>query len=287
MYRFRNFIFTKFKKSDLKEFIASIKDNKDIRFFIGQQEICPTTQKEHIQGYMELFNAKTMKAIKKKILGEAHIEKRRGTQIQAIEYCSKMESRKPETLPLSIGEKSKQGKRTDIADIRDMVKQGKPISEILSGDNLNFQQIRCAQILQPIFAPKRSIKPIVIWIYGSTGIGKTKWVYDRFNIDEIFKSHNSKWFDGYEQQKVLLIDDYRRDYIKFHLLLALLDRYPFTREIKGGTTQINSKYIIFTSPSSPFKMWNNRTGEDIAQLERRIDYILNYDLISKIQLLGN
>ncbi len=280
--RFRNVCFTHYKNLDLKALLISFKDIKNVRYCIGQLEICPSTQRVHIQGYMELFNAMGRSAIKKKILGEAHIGKRKGSQEQAITYCSKTESRKPGSEPLFYGEKSAQGKRTDIADIRDKVKEGIPLSVILSGDNLNFQQIRCAQILQPIFSPKRCSKPFVVWIYGSTGIGKTRYVYDRFKIDEIYSSHNSRWFDGYEQQKCLLVDDYRRDYIKFNLLLKFLDRYPFVREIKGGQVQINSPFIIITSPKSPFDMWNNRTSEDIDQLGRRIDHIINFNLRNSI-----
>ncbi len=144
--------------------------------------------------------------------------------------------------------------------------------------------IKGAQLLKSIYSVKRTEKPIVIWIYGSTGIGKTRFVYDNFT--DIYPSDNSKWFDGYEQNKVILIDDYRCDYIKFHTLLRFIDRYPFTRELKGSTIQINSKYIIFTSPKPPLLMWVNRTPEDIKQLIRRIDYIINFDLMVEIQNFG-
>jgi hypothetical protein len=71
----------------------------------------------------------------------------------------------------------------------------------------------------------------------------------------------------------VIIDDYRADFCKFHLLLNLLDRYPMQVQIKGGTLQFNAKNIYITCPQHPTVLWSNRTAEDIGQLLRRITVI--------------
>ncbi len=181
-----------------------------------------------------------------------------------------------------FGNPKKQGKRTDLITIRELVKKGVRLTDIVDSlEVINYQVLKGAQLLKSMYSVKRTDKPVVIWLYGSTGIGKTRFVYDKYT--DIYSSGNGKWFDGYEQNNVILIDDYRCDYMKFHTLLKFIDRYPFTRELKGSTTQINSKYIIFTSPQNPLDMWNHRNDEDIKQLIRRIDFIINFDLIKAIQ----
>ena len=83
-----------------------------------------------------------------------------------------------------------------------------------------------------------------------------------------------KWWEGYDGQEVVIINDYRKDFCKFHELLNLLDRYPYRVECKGGSRQFTSKTIVITTPLSPEETWENRTSEDLGQLLRRIDNIL-------------
>jgi len=129
--------------------------------------------------------------------------------------------------------------------------------------------------LKGIYAQVRNSKPNVLWIYGPTGRGKTRWVHD--NYKDIYIKGAGKWWDGYDANDCCLIDDYRRDFMKFHELLRFTDRYGFPIEYKGGSSQFNSPNIIFTSPRSPLEMWEGRTDEDIAQLTRRISRIVHID----------
>ncbi len=277
--RFRNFCFT-LNNYTIPE-IDSIKSlNKDnlLAYLIFGYEIGDSGT-PHLQGYCELSKQQSLRQVKKMLSDRYHIEKRKGTAQQAITYCKK------DGKIYEYGKSKSQGKRTDLSDIRDLVKKGVKLTTIIDGiENLNYQNIKGAQLLKSIYSVKRTEKPNIIWLYGSTGIGKTRYVFDNFN--DIYTSGNGKWFDGYEQNETILIDDYRCDYMKFHCLLRFIDRYPFTRELKGSTIQIKSKYIIFTSPKNPFDMWKHRTPEDIKQLIRRIDYVINMDLIKEIHNYG-
>ncbi len=267
--RFRNFVFTLNNYSETE--VKTIKELKNIYIIFGY-EVGKENQTPHLQGYCEMKKQLSLKGVKN-LFGadKIHIEKRKGSQIQAIEYCKK------EGNFIEVGTPNTMGKRTDLSVIKDMIKSGKKLTDILDTcDNLNYQNIKGAILLKSLYSIKRTTKPIIIWLYGSTGIGKSRYVYTKFQ--DIYSSCNSKWFDGYEQNNVILIDDYRRDYMKFHVLLKFLDRYPFTRELKGSTIQINSKYIIFTSPKNPVDTWKGRTNEDLNQLLRRIDIIINFDL---------
>ncbi len=279
--RFRNVMLTIWQ--DLENIQSLCSNDKTIfTYYNYQLEECPETKKKHIQFYGELNKQKSGRQLKKFFNDNTiHIEVRKGTQEQAIGYCSKLDTRIGE--PVTFGTPRVQGRRSDITQVRADAKAGRRLVDIIDDlETPNFQTIRCAQILKSIYSRARTEKPYVMWIYGGTGLGKTRFVYDKWNIDDIYIKNMTKWWDGYEQHEVVLVDDYRRDFCKFHELLTLTDRYPCQREIKGGTVQINSKFIIFTSPRKPQDMWENRTTEDLKQLMRRVDRVVRIeDLLSE------
>lgn len=84
---------------------------------------------------------------------------------------------------------------------------------------------------------------------------------------------SNKWWEGYDGHDDVIIDDYRRDFCKFRVLLHLLDHYPMRVECKGGSRQFRAKRLFITSPKSPTETWAGRTDEDLYQLTRRIDVI--------------
>ena len=43
----------------------------------------------------------------------------------------------------------------------------------------------------------------------------------------VFRPLNYKWWEGYDGHEVVLLDDIRKDFCKFHELLTLLDIYPY------------------------------------------------------------
>lgn len=120
----------------------------------------------------------------------------------------------------------------------------------------------------------------VKWFYGETGSGKTKAA-----IEECMREYNDywkwngnlQWFDGYEEHKAVIIDDFRRQDIKFNYLLQLFDIYPIRVPVKGGFVNWKPELIIVTCPvdSREAWQWMDKDGEMqdwdcIEQLERRI-----------------
>ena len=70
----------------------------------------------------------------------------------------------------------------------------------------------------------------------------------------------------------MLIDDFRKDFCKFHVLLRILDRYEFRVEVKGSSRQLRAKKIAITCPFHPRLVYETR--EDVGQLIRRIDKVI-------------
>ena len=97
----------------------------------------------------------------------------------------------------------------------------------------------------------RDGKPYVIWLAGPTGCGKTRWVVDLFPDGEVWISSDLPWCDGYNGQKVAVLDDLRKGDIKFNKLLRMLDRYKFDVPIKGGEVHWTPQIIVVTCPRTP------------------------------------
>ena len=124
--------------------------------------------------------------------------------------------------------------------------------------------------------PKREIKPIeVIWYFGIAGSGKTKKVFD--TEVNIFRPTSYKWWEGYDNHKVVLLDDWRPDWCGFDKLLKLTDIYPFRIQTKGGSREVQYDKIYITSHLSPREYFETMEDAEYDQLKRRITVLEYFD----------
>lgn len=217
----------------------------------------------HIQGYMEL-NKKTRFTTLKKRMPRAHIEHRLGTQKQAADYCKK------EGKFEELGVMKVQGRRTDLDNVRQMALDGGmgAVSSVY-----NAQQIKVAEKFLSYNEPERDFKPLVIWLYGPTGAGKSRMAREIIGTDDVYtKNTGTKWWDGYDGHVGVILDDFRPSWWDLTYMLGLLDRYPFQVEFKGGYRQMRAQTMVVTSALPPHACYVG-TGECVQQLLRRIDIV--------------
>ena len=162
----------------------------------------------------------------------------------------------------------KRGARNDLEQVKKKLKETNSIGSIVEEVN-NYNTIRMCQAILTYKETPRPVEKIrVIWYWGGTGLGKTKAVYDMHPRDEVFRPLSYKWWDGYDGHRIVLLDDFRKDFCKFHELLTLLDIYPYRVECKGGSRQIQATTFYVTSAFGPGELYESR--EDIEQLLRRV-----------------
>lgn len=119
-------------------------------------------------------------------------------------------------------------------------------------------------------------KPLIIWLHGPTGVGKTRWVHEYWTGEgrAVWTSNGRlEYFMGYNNEPVALLNDYRGCYAPFHQLLLVLDRYPYCANVKHGHATWNPRVICITSSHSPRDVYNVSDTEK-TQLIRRLDYIV-------------
>lgn len=259
--RARDWVFTinNYTDEDLKQLEKAEKDCQYLIYGFEKGE----KGTPHVQGYVEFKNPRQLGGVKQIIGERGHYETRKGTMEEARKYTKK------EGNWIERGEttKTKQGKRTDIDEIKKAVKEGKNMGEII--DNIqNYQQLKYAEGLLKYQKCTKTRNVEVIWKYGETGTGKTREAIEEAGDDYWISGKSLRWWEGYQGQKTVIIDDFRKDFCTYHELLRILDIYPYRVEYKGGSTWLMATKIIITSAFHPTKVYETR--EDIQQLLRRI-----------------
>lgn len=229
-------------------------------------EVCPKSLRKHIQGYIYYENKRSLSKFSRDF-GNCHVEPQRGKHREASDYCKKDKQFE------EYGDLPVQGHRTDwekaIKGLKD-----RTVEEIIEEQP---QLAPCISALDKL--KNRKLKPIqrdvkVIVLYGKGGTGKTRWAYD--NYPDIYKKPHDNWWDGYEGQKAILLDDYY-GYIKYSDLLTVLDRYPLYLNVKNSHVWAQYDTVVITSNKHPRFWYQGKWGWPLRRRLNRIIEVINID----------
>lgn len=173
------------------------------------------------------------------------------------------------------------GKRSDIADAVDAIHAGSTIKQLAVTHGVAVvKYFKGFTVLRSLVRPPREGPPVIVWVCGPTGTGKTRSVFESArslcghdDADIWISSGSLRWFAGYDGQSVAIFDDFRAVHVDFPFLLRLTDRYPVSVEFKGGEVQFGPKYIFFTCPYDIDECFVTRKAkrpEDVGQFHRRV-----------------
>jgi hypothetical protein len=272
-----------------------------VSFLTMQVERSPTTGLLHNQGYAELKRCLSIEEIKRIVFHGAasvHIEFRKGSQEQAIEYCRKVESRAtPDAVPFTFGRPRTiyQGERTDLTNVvlavQHAVENNRDVDyDILFGPERNTvaRHMRYTErVIETLNRRNatgvlRKLDVIVFW--GPPGTGKSALVWKfvaghpHFKLDNsMIPDSGSPWLNGYQSQPILWIDD-AVTRIDPHVLQNLLDRYPMTLNVKNSHAYAAWR-IVFITSNFPCDEWygaqnlylkKSVPAETVRSIKRRI-----------------
>jgi hypothetical protein len=225
-------------------------------YWICGLEKCPTTERYHYQMYFYFENPRSFESIRKK-LSPRHVERAIGTGEQNRVYCSK------EGQFIEEGNYPKQGERTDLGGIMELIKKGvseKDIAE--SFPQQWFQYRKGMTAYRELITPKR-MEPTRVEIYhGAPGTGKTREAYEKYpNIASISISGNvdNPFIGGYDGESEVLLDDFNPRTCSREFMLKLCDRYPLALNVKNGTIKCAIKVIVITT-NEDAKLWYSQDG---------------------------
>lgn len=249
-----------------------------IQYACWQLEKCPNTSRFHLQAYVVYSGKQYGSAVKRHFCSEVHIELRRGNHIQAKEYCTKTESRVagPWYYPNEGADSdlcTGQGQRTDILAAKSDIDAGKSWRQVVDSNfGVFLKYPRALREYKRMVTEPRMWEMEIVVIFGPTGVGKTRYVYDNNEPDTVYslpptKSSGCYW-DGYDGQPIVLIDEMYGNRFSWGHLLMLCDRYPMKVPIHGGFVEFVSRTIYFTSNCPPEEWYRN--VPTFAAFERRI-----------------
>lgn len=132
----------------------------------------------------------------------------------------------------------------------------------------NLKRI-CMDNLQPVELERR-----VVCYWGATGVGKSRRAWDEAGLQAYPKDPRTKFWDGYQGQESVVIDEFRGA-IDISHILRWCDRYPCIVEVKGSATVLKATHIIFTSNLNPI-LWYPML--DCLTLEALLRRIVIYEI---------
>jgi len=285
--RGKNWVFTinNWTQQDLDTIKTAFETKRSgLEYIMYKREICPQTQTKHLQG-LACFDKRVYWKTAREVFtrrdgsNNSWLNIMRGTIKQSEEYVSKPETADP-TNPNteSYGERpAGKGARSDIAAIAEAIRSGANEAEIFEIDPEYYMHhstgVRRAIAVSQA---KRTFKSKVYWFCGDSGAGKSRLAYEITNGEAYYKNASFEFWENYQNEEFVIIDDYRSAMCPFSEFLRLLDCYPHLVNVKGTHAQFNSKYIIITTPKSPRETWKSQSDENLYQLERRITQIVYF-----------
>lgn len=233
----------------------------------------------HLQGYCQLKNRKTLHALKK-LHQYAHWEIRKGSHEQARDYCMKQDSRIKG--PFEFGKQPEQGKRTDLDAVKETIDSGASWKEIAADHFKSFVKYeRGLRSYSALNSKSRDFKTQVIVCYGPTGTGKSMYCAEEApDAYWYFPQKDGKWWDGYDGQEDIIIDEFYGQ-LQWSAALRLFDRYPCQVECKGFTRNFAPKRIFITSNKEPIE-WYSSKYDQFETLNRRLDVVLSFPSLGTV-----
>lgn len=206
-----------------------------------------STGTPHLQGFFTLPKQLSIVALKRHGM-QCHLEATKGTSLQASEYCKK------DGDFVEFGTPPRPGKRTDIQAACDAIKDGTPISTIAEEHSDVYVKYGrgLRDLALVIQKPYDHDTVRGLWIYGPPGTGKSHCA--RSIGPNAYLKSQSKWFDGYNNQRIIILDDMDTNVLGHHLKIWS-DKYACTGETKGGTIHLQHHLFIVTSNYAPSHLW--------------------------------
>ena len=253
------------KISDWGPILEYLRSLKSRNYMIACRELAPTTGHEHYHVYVQFNNPTRLS--KKKLLS-AHIEPCKASPQQNIAYI-----RKDGNILLEEGKpRLGGGNAITIEEVKAMTDKER---ESLPFTNYNrLQALKRDEI--SVLKVSLSYKNVeVSYIYGKSGVGKTKYAMEAIKdlcdkkLIESDAYNKVKYSGSYwngvsvdNMTKVALYDDFRDYHMPPSEFIQFVDYNVNVINIKYGFAMNNFNYIFITSIQSPYDLYKGLQKSD-------------------------
>lgn len=248
---------------------------EQMAYLVQQEEISPSTGALHWQGFVVFDVRKRLTAIKS-LLPSAHFEPMRGSVDEAADYCSDPRKRRPGGLFLEDGIRPLYGNaaRSKSAKANYNIAWDQAVrGEFEQIDkSIMWRHLNTAFKIHTMFGKRAqnivSDKTPGVWLYGEAGSGKSTFAntYPHYSKDPA-----NKWFDAYQGERIVVVDDFAPYHIaQTHILKMLGHQFAFQGEVKGAAIWLRPRVCIITSQYRIEQIWSEeKDPESAAAINRR------------------
>ena len=272
-------------KSNLSEF--------NLKYWCLCDEIGLEEKTPHTHVYFTSKNAIMFSTVHQRFYG-AHIEPALGTDQQNRDYIrkegeysdsEKKETNIPETFEewgeMQIGRLKGETISTEVFS---MIKDGCSDLDILEVYPAYMTKISALDSVRQKLRAEKYAKCLremnVQYIFGDTGTGKTRSVYETYGYDSVYRvSDYNHPFDGYTGENVLVLDEFRSN-LTITFLLQLIDIYPLVLPCRYADKQACFENVIIISNIPLKSQYTNvqiEEPETWKALYRRINSITKFE----------
>lgn len=238
-------------------------------FLLYQEEIGDSGT-PHLQGMVSFSSKKRLEQVSALFGSNPHLELTRDIAA-SVRYCQKPEGRLGGPYQHGV-QPLGQGSRADLVALKADLVAGanmRSISEVHFSSFIRYHNgIRQFRNLHTI---RREWPMEIIIFVGPTGTGKSRTAWERYPL--AYAKNQSRWWDGYDGHESVIVDEMGGHIFSHTELLKLLDRFPHSVEVKGGTTEFLSRTIVFTTNQEPEDWYDNEKfgfSWETSPLHRRI-----------------
>lgn len=271
------------------DYNQAVEMKNDARYLIFAKEIGEQGT-PHLQGYVYFDNAKSLKRMKKYLpranLSERYVD---STAENCAKYCKKGEQPHAEWVALKdkgqnygknadfeeYGQIKQQGKRVDLIEIKNEIVAGRDVEDIMmETPEIYHQYGRTLDKIQDVVLRRKTRTQFTkgIWIHGASGNGKSELVFKNYSHTHSYVWKKDKeWQDGYKQQPLVIIDEFRGQ-LPFWKLLELADQWTNCWIERRGKEAMpfTSEMVCITSSLKPEEIYKNLDANDKwIQFKRR------------------
>lgn len=276
MSRYRNYCFTlnNYTPEEVPTCLP-----QDSTYIIFQKEIGESGT-PHLQGYIEYKEAKAIRWVKDHFSARAHLESRRGTQAQAIAYCSKVDSRAFQDVePTEFGVKKAQGARSDLAIVASKVADvDQDFDEIVQDHPVEFIKYHKGMLALRNYSlprpPIRNTKEVIVY-YGDPGAGKSLKACEDYP-EAFIKTCSDKWWDGWDGEDTVILDEFPGTFTAYEAKM-MLGEVNSPKETKGSKINPFIKTYVITSNYEPDEWFSRAKAIDRAAVRRRLTKVVRFD----------
>ena len=258
-----------FPPNFVKDFLRNIYNKTGARYVVGQGERGTQNNTLHIQFYVNFYGPQRMSkltSVDKNIHCEC-VYVNNG----ADTYCMKIETRVDG--PYFFGEKP--FRRNNFLDWNEIWTSAQKNDLDAIPADIRFRNYNTIKnIAKDFMKPEDSDHLRGVWIYGPSGSGKSRWVREHSPPEELFPKGCNKWWDGYNSQKIVVLDDLGLDGVSLTQELKIwTDRYGCILENKGGSVPSQYEWFVVTSQYTIEQIWKDEETRQALNRRFKVFYI--------------